>query len=212
MQAGLRHDTPRCAAPPDGRTAQRRCISSGDSRPCADLLRFVVDPQGNLVPDITERLPGRGIWVSADRDSIEEAISRKLFNRAARGPVSVDGGMLDRIESLLARRCIELLGLTRRSGQSVCGFEKVRAMLRGGNAALLLAASDGAADGRGKLRRLAPDIAVAQCLHSKELGQVFGREDAVHAAVAPGALAGKLIIETGRLNGIRRDDRERGQV
>ena len=203
MQAGLSHDTPREAAPRKGQTAERRCIASGAVLPRADLLRFVVDPEGRLTPDLAGRLPGRGIWLSPNRDSVKRACARKLFERAARQALRVDADLDDKIETLLAARCIELIGLARRAGQAVSGFEKVRALLKEGRAAALLAAHDGADDGRGKLRVLAPGLPVLDCLDAAELGRAFGRERTVHAALTQGALAEKLSAEIGKLSGFR---------
>ncbi len=203
MQAGLRHDTPRDAATPDATGAQRRCIASGRLCPRQDLLRFVVDPGGKLTPDIAGRLPGRGIWLSPDRDSVKRACARKLFDRAARRTLTVDADLDRRVEALLAARCIELIGLARRAGQAVAGFEKVRAWLREGRAALLLAGYDGAADGREKLQRLAGDRPVLDCLSTDELGRAFGRDRAVHVALSAGALAAKFEEEARKLNGFR---------
>jgi len=203
MQAGLRHDTPRAAAPAQNRTAQRRCIVTGEVRAREDLLRFVVDPSGRLIPDITGRAPGRGIWLTPDREHLRTAVSRKLFARAARQAVQVDPELAETLERLLAARCVELIGLARRAGQAVSGFEKVRALLKQGEAAVLLAASDGAQDGREKLRRLAPALPLVDSLTSTELGRAFGRDHAVHAVLARGALAGKFELEARKLVGFR---------
>ena len=203
MQAGLGHDTPRNAAAREGRTAQRRCIATGEVRPREDLLRFVVDADGRLIPDITGRLPGRGIWLSPDRDSVKRARARKLFERAARRALQIDERVEDRIETLLAVRCVELIGLARRAGQAFAGFEKVRAVLGQGRGAAFLAARDGATDGREKLRAAAPELPVVDCLTADELGRAFGRERTVHAVLSHGALAAKLRIEARKLKGFR---------
>ena len=162
-----------------------------------------------MVPDITGRLPGRGIWLSADRIAIKTACARNLFGRAARRAVHVDAEVADRVEALLARQCIDLLGLARRAGQAVCGFEKARGWLRNGRAALLLAACDGAVDGREKLRRIARDLPIVSVLHAAEMGIVFDRERAVHVAVAPGGLAEKLARTARRLSGFRQEPENR---
>jgi len=203
MQAGLRHDTPRAAAPREGQTAQRRCIVTGEVRPREELLRFVVDSEGRLTPDVAGRLPGRGIWLSPDRDSVKRARARKLFERAARRTLQIADGLDDQIETLLVSRCVELIGLARRAGQAVAGFEKVRAMLRQGRGAVLLAARDGAEDGREKLRAAAPELPVLDCLEADELGRAFGRERTVHAALSRGALAAMLQVEARKLSGFR---------
>ena len=111
--------------------------------------------------------------------------------------------MVDQIEAMLVRRCVELLGLARRAGLAVMGFEKARAALRSGQAALLLAASDGAADGRGKLRAMAPDVPVFDQLDAAQIGGAFGRDHVVHAGVAAGALTESLRRELTRLAGLR---------
>lgn len=203
MQAGLRHDTPRTAAPAQNRTAQRRCIVTGDVRAREELLRFVVDPSGQLIPDISGRAPGRGFWLSPDRDSVKAALSRKLFARAARRTLEINPALDRQVEELLVARCVDFIGLARRAGQAVAGFEKVRARLKQGEAGILLAALDGAADGREKLRRLAPGVTVLDCLAADEMGRAFGRDHAVHAVLAPGALADKLELEARKLKGFR---------
>ena len=192
-----------------GAPLTRRCIVSNQCKPVADMVRFVIAPDNSVVPDITGRLPGRGIWLSADRIAIKTACARNLFGRAARRAVHVDAEVADRVEALLARQCIDLLGLARRAGQAVCGFEKARGWLRNGRAALLLAACDGAVGGREKLRRIARDLPIVSVLHAAEMGIVFDRERAVHVAVAPGGLAEKLARTARRLSGFRQEPENR---
>ncbi len=172
-------------------------------RPKAELLRFVVAPDGRLTPDMAGRLPGRGLWLTARRDIVTAAVTKRLFARAARQPVIVDDDLADRVEALLAQRCRDHIGLARRAGQAVMGFAKVQAALMAGKAAVLLAASDGAADGRGKLAALAPGLPLVDRLTSAELAAAFGREHVVHAALAPGRLAEALLVDAGRLGGFR---------
>lgn len=183
--------------------SHRRCIASNVSKPMVELLRFVVGPDNSIVPDITGRLPGRGIWLSADRISIKTACERSLFDRAARRAVIVDDRLAERIEGLLVRQCTDLLGLARRAGQAVAGFVKVRSWLQQGQASLLFSALDGAADGREKLQRMARGVPVVAVLRAEELGVAFARERSVHVAVASGGLATKLTQNTVRLSGFR---------
>jgi len=156
-----------------------------------------------IVPDIAERLPGRGLWLTARGDIVSMAANKRLFARAARGAVTVEADLPRRIEALLARRAGEIIGLARRAGLAVAGFVKVRALLQERTSGVLIAAADGAADGRGKLRSLAPDLPLVECLTAAELGHAFGRDSIVHAALKAGALADALVIETGRLAGFR---------
>ena len=180
----------------------RRCLVTGEVRPVAQLVRFVAAPDGGVVPDIEGRLPGRGMWLSAQRDVVNQALAKNAFARAARRPVAVSSDLADRVESLLARRCVELLGIARRAGQAVAGFDRVHAALAEGPGGMLIEAADGAEDGRGKLRPLARDAAAA-ALSSEEIGAAWGRERTVHVLLAPGKLAERLRAELGRLAGFR---------
>ena len=170
------------------------------------LLRFVVGPDGRLVPDVAGKLPGRGLWLTARRDIVATAIAKRHFARAARQAVAVDDDLADRIEALLAARCRDEVALARRAGQAVMGFAQVEAVLGKGRAAVLIAASDGAADGRAKLRALATALPVVEQLTGAELGAAFGREHVVHAALAPGRLATALVANAARLAGFRTGD------
>jgi predicted RNA-binding protein YlxR (DUF448 family)/ribosomal protein L7Ae-like RNA K-turn-binding protein len=183
---------------------ERRCIVTRETAPTAELLRFVVAPDGTVVPDLEGRLPGRGLWLRARRDIVETACARNAFPRAARAPVRVADDLADRIEGLLLRRCLDVIGLARRAGNAVAGFEKTRAMVASGRAGALIAASDGAADGRGKLRALAADLPLVEQFTASELGAAFGRDMAVHAAIAAGGLCDRLVAESGRLAGFRK--------
>ncbi|HEV8678305.1 MAG TPA: RNA-binding protein [Stellaceae bacterium] len=191
------------AGPPVG--PQRRCIVTGEIGDRGALLRFVVGPDGAIVPDIEARLPGRGLWLSPRRDIVDRAVATRIFARAARRPVAAAPELADRIESLLARRCCDGLGLARRAGVAVAGFDRVSDALRRGKVALLLTALDGAAAGRGKLAGLAHDVPAASVLTAAELGAAFGRERIVHAAVAGGPLCRRLLLDLSRLAGLRAD-------
>src|SRR5579872_5908340 len=116
----------------------RRCIVTGSVRPKAELVRFVVDPEGRIVPDVAARLPGRGLWTAARRDIVKQAATKRMFARAARAQVAADERLADQVERLLAARCCETLGLARRAGQAVAGFVKVRTLAASGGAAVLV--------------------------------------------------------------------------
>ncbi len=166
------------------------------------MLRFVVGPDRMVVPDLLARLPGRGIWLSARRDVLETARIRGAFARAAKGSVSVPADLVDRVEIGLTRRVTELLGLSRRAGQAVCGFQKARERLQAGRAALVIQASDGSVDERARFVSGAKDIPVACPLPAAALGAIFGRDQVVHVVIAPGRLAESLAIEAQRLAGV----------
>jgi len=205
MAVAVRNDDAHDEAAPgrkdDG--VERRCFLTGEVQPRQGLVRFVVDPSGTVVPDVAGTLPGRGLWLTASRDIVERACRKGQFARAQRGPAAVPEDLADRVERLLARRCIELIGLARRAGQLTAGFDQVAETLRAGRAGLLIEAADAAAGGAGKLRALGTGLPVVAILTADELGQALGRDRAVHLAVAPGRLAARLIEEAARLAGFR---------
>jgi len=184
-------------------TPLRRCIVTGTTGGKGGLVRFVVGPDAHIVPDVAGKLPGRGLWVECRRDVVREAVSKRSFQRAARAQVVVEGNLDRQVEDLLTRRLIDLIGMARRVGLAVQGFVKVRAVVESSQAAALIAASDGAEDGRGKLSALAPALPCIDALTAAQLGRAFGREVAVHAALRPGALAVAVLSEAQRLRAYR---------
>lgn len=184
-------------------TRQRRCLVSRDAFPVDQLIRFVVGPNQTIVPDIDGRLPGRGLWLRARRETIEAACDGRHFAKAARAPVQVETGLADRVEGLLSQRCLNILGLARRSSDAVAGFEKARALLKSDKSAVLFIATDGGNDGRRKMLAVGGNVAVIDLFSSAELGHVFGREKTVFAAIVEGGLADLFVREAGRLNGFR---------
>jgi predicted RNA-binding protein YlxR (DUF448 family)/ribosomal protein L30E len=192
------------AEPPEESGPLRRCLVTGLVLPVERLVRFVVGPEGDVVPDVEARLPGRGLWLSAERDVVNTASAKNLFAKAARRKALPPSELTDRVEGLLSRRCLDLIGLARRAGQAIAGFEKVRSALKAGQGAVLLAASDGAADGREKVKSLAPALPIIALFDAGELGAAFGRDHVVHGVITPGRLAERLLVEAGRLAGFRR--------
>ncbi len=166
------------------------------------MIRFVLGPERVLVPDLANRLPGRGMWLSARADVLQTALAKGAFARAARCEVRVPPGLADQVRDGLVRRIAELLGFARRAGQAVAGFEKAREWLRSGRAGLVLQASDGSAEERQRFLSGCAGIAVYAPLDAAALGAVFGRERVVHVAVAPGRLAAALTDENERLLGL----------
>ena len=169
------------------------------------LIRFVAGPDGSVVPDLARKLPGRGLWVAADRASIQTAASKNLFARAAKAPLKAAPDLAELVERLLTRRCLELLGLARREGVLISGFEKSAAAIRSGRAAWLIEASDGAADGRGKLLALARHQTTRVCgvWTAEDLSLALGLENALHAVLRAGGRADRWTVEVERLAGFR---------
>jgi uncharacterized protein len=180
----------------------RTCFASGVQRPKAELLRFVVGPDEQIIFDAAERLPGRGLWLTPERDIIETASSKRLFSRAARRAVQVPDGLLDHVAASLKRRCLDRLGLARRACLVAVGFEKVRAQATAGQTALILEASDGAEGGRRKVTGLAPDAEVIDAFTSAELGQAVGRDHAVHVGLSSDKLTTGLVAESKKYLGV----------
>ena len=184
---------------------ERRCIVTGESGPKSGLVRFVVGPEGQIVPDILEKLPGRGMYVTADRAALEAA-GKRDFARAARQQITVPEGLAAEVERQLARRVVDLIAMARKAGRAVCGFEKVKGWLAGGaQVRVLLQASDGSERGKSKL--WTPTGArYFGCLTAAELGMAFGRESVIHGALATGGVSDRVVEEAARLKGLREDD------
>ena len=187
---------------------ERRDIVSGTVMPDSRLMRFVADPDGQVVPDAAGKLPGRGLWVASTRAAIKTAVEKRLFSRAAKAPVTATPDLADRAEKALVTRMLGDLGIARRGGSLLLGFDNV---LRGLQSAkppkVLIEAFDGAADGKRKLyaaaHRLELNCVVIESLNSAELGLALGRENVIHAAVQPGGLAERLTFDAERLSGFR---------
>jgi len=187
---------------------ERRCIATGAILPEDKLVRFVVGPDGAIVPDLDAKLPGRGLWLSATRAAIAKAVAKNDFAKAAKAKVSVPDDLPAHVERLLVARLQSDLGLARRAGHLALGFDNVLRAMDGKVApAVLFEAADAAADGRRKLdsaqkvRDLRLDTITA--LTRAELSLALGRENVVHAAVRPGTLAERLKLNSSRLAGLR---------
>ncbi len=149
-----------------------------------------------------ERLPGRGIWVSSNRNALETVIEKGLFSRAAKNAVTVPDGFVDEIERQLARRVTDGIAMARKAGQAVAGYEKVKAWLDQGEVEVLIQALDGS--GRGKSKLSTPENGrYIGCLSADELGLSFGRDIVIHCALATGRLSKRVIEDATRLQGLR---------
>ncbi len=184
---------------------ERRCIVTGEAQPRGGLIRFVVGPNDVVVPDVLGKLPGRGIWVTADRATLEKAVNKGLFARAAKAPARAPEDLVAEVERQLARRVVDLVALSRKAGLAVAGFEKVKRWLADGHAKVLLQASDGSERGKGKL--WTPEGGrFFGMLSASELGLAFGRESVIHGALAAGGLTTRVVDDATRLAGFREID------
>ena len=180
---------------------QRTCIATGEVASPERMIRFVVGPQGDVVPDLARRLPGRGLWVRAERAAVAHAVARNIFARAAKnaGGASVKpaADLPERVERLLLERALADLGRARRAGRAVAGFVKVEQMIGRRRAGLLIVADEADGDGLGKLQ--ASGLPIVRLGDATALGGIFGREQAVYVAVARDNAGGEFIerIEVG---------------
>jgi predicted RNA-binding protein YlxR (DUF448 family)/ribosomal protein L30E len=190
----------------DSPLPERSCIVTREALEKDRLIRFVLGPDNAIVPDLSENLPGRGYWVTASRKVLTEAVKKNAFAKAMRAPVKPDPELPARVAALVDRQVVDLLGLARRSGSLVTGFEKVDVALRTGKAVLLIEARDAGADGRAKLaRHTLPEVEIWAPLTAEQLGRAIGRDYAVHVAVAPGGLANRLKTVLRRQQGLSDD-------
>ena len=190
----------------------RMCAVTRQVSPIDDLIRFVVGPSGDVVPDLKRKLPGRGLWLSASHATVSEAVKRKVFGRGFKREVRVSPALADETERLLVRAVIEALAMAAKAGQVVSGFTKAEDAIGQRDMVALLHASDGAADGIRKLdakldaqtRQTAEntgkshDVPVIAALTSEELDLALGRSNVIHAAVLAGP-AGKTFLSRSQI-------------
>ena len=182
--------------------AERKCIATGEVQPKHGLIRFVIGPDNQVYPDILGKLPGRGIYVAADRAALELAVKKKAFAKSAKQPVTLPEGLIDEVERQLARRVVDLISLQRKAGKAVAGYEKVKGWLQAEEAEVLIQAVDGS--GRGKSKLSTPHYGhYIGWLTADELGLAFGRQTVIHGALASGGLTQRVVEEAGRLKGVR---------
>ncbi|HZL01042.1 MAG TPA: RNA-binding protein [Caulobacteraceae bacterium] len=186
---------------------ERRDIVSGEVMEEARLIRFVAGPEGVVTPDLARRLPGRGLWVAADRVSVETAARKSLFSRAAKARLAAPADLAGQVEALLMRRLLSSLGLARKAGELTFGFEKVLAAVRSSRAALIVEASDGASDGRRKIlaasRKLSSPPRLIGLYTGAELDLALGAENVIHTAFLAGRGADRWTFDVQRLSGFR---------
>lgn len=182
---------------------ERTCIVAREAEGRADLVRFVV-AEGRVVPDVAERLPGRGAWVGARRERIEEAVRRGLFARAFRRRCEAPGDLADQVLRLVERRVIEAIGLARRAGAARYGKDRCLQAIRGGDAGVLVVARDaGTESDRMKAAAAEHGVPSGSGPDRGALGDVFGVAQASFVALGPGALAERVQREITRLAGLR---------
>jgi len=190
-----------------GAARERRDIVSGEVMAEERLIRFVAGPGGLVTPDLARKLPGRGLWVAADRASVDRAARKGLFARAAKAALTAAPDLADCVEALMTRRLLSALGLARKAGELTSGFERVLAVVAAGNAAFLIEAADGSADGRRKLlaaaRRSPRPPRLLGLFAGAELSLALGAENVIHTAFLAGRGADRWTNDVERLSGFR---------
>ncbi len=197
----------------------RLCAATGEVRPVTDMIRFVVGPDGTVVPDIKRRLPGRGVWVTATREALGVAIARKAFARSFKRDLRAGKDLLTTTEQLLERAALESLAMTHKAGRIAIGFGKVEAALVRGLVLGLVHASDAARDGVRKLdamRRHADDengnkIAVIDTFTSAQLDLALGRSNVIHAALLAGPESAAFLARVASLARFRSGQSDGGK-
>jgi predicted RNA-binding protein YlxR (DUF448 family) len=190
---------------------ERRDLVTGEVMPEERLVRFVAGPEGVVVPDVARKLPGRGLWVEAKREAVDTAAKRGGFSRAAKTKLAAPADLADQVDRLLAMRLLSGLGLARRAGDLILGFEKAASAIESGKVAWMIEASDGSADGRRKLLQSAKRAALANLrsprllglFSAEELGLALGLGNVIHVAFLAGRGADRWTTDVERLSGFR---------
>jgi predicted RNA-binding protein YlxR (DUF448 family) len=188
-----------------GETSERTCIVTRVTLPVDSLVRFVVAPGGSIVPDLRHRLPGRGVWVTAERWAVEAAVNKRLFGKALDGVVTVDADLPEVVDRLMFAAAAAALSLARKAGALVAGFSKVEAALAGEPVVALIHAAEARDDGVSKLEAAArrrfgtAGLETVRCFGSEQLDLAFGRTNVIHAAVLAGPAGANLLARVGAL-------------
>ena len=182
---------------------ERRCISTGSIMNTKSMVRFVVGPDGGAVPDVFCKLPGKGMWVSSKKSSLDRALSKNLFSVVSKKTLLINNNLSKQIEDSILKKLLNLISLARKANQAIAGFEKVKGLLETDRAVLLIQASDGSPREKSRLRPPTGAGTLINCLKMQELGLAFGRESVIHAAITRGGLHKEITLEALRLGGIR---------
>jgi uncharacterized protein len=208
----------------DRSATMRMCAVTREVRPIDELIRFVVSPGGEVIPDLKRRLPGRGLWVSASHQAVAEAVRRHQFSRGFKRDVRVAPTLAADTEALLVRSMVEALAMAAKAGQVVSGFSKVEDVLKQRQVEALIHASNGAVDGIRKLDIIARQNAgindelrkfpVVTALTSEQLDLALGRSNVIHAALLAGPASKTFLTRSQILVRYRMadDDRTAGKA
>jgi predicted RNA-binding protein YlxR (DUF448 family) len=191
--------------------SERLCIVTREVRPVTDLIRFVMGPDREVVPDLKRRLPGRGVWVTATRTAVAEAVKRRAFGRGFKADVHVAPDLADAVERLIEQSALDALSIVRKAGRVALGFAQVeRALAREPVVALLHSIEAGpegvrklAAQTRSRLGEKAADLPVVDLFTAAQLDLAFGRPNVVHAALLAGPASDRFLARYRNLERFR---------
>ncbi len=181
-------------------TGLKVCFATKNTAPREEMLRFVVSPGGEVVFDVAEKLPGAGMWLTADKTVVQKAVDKKLFGKAAGQSVRVATDLAQTVEITLKKRCLSLLGFARKAGYLVFGYEGVKKIIGTGETVVAFAADDASENGKNKLYRPDDDFYIFSFLSREELGQITGQDAQVHVAVLRSTIANELKNSAIKLN------------
>jgi len=189
--------------PKSHETGIRTCIVTGEKRHQSELVKFITDPQGNIVPDIFGKLPGRGLWMYCTSNNLERAIAKNIFSRAARKHIEIPDNLLYKVECGLVERLVGLLAIARKSGLLIAGFERVQSEVRANKIIILFHGSDGSERQFSKIITAQRQFHVFNCLSSTEQGKVLGKDIVMYLGVRPGGLIEGISLAARRLSVMR---------
>ena len=187
---------------------ERTCVVTSVAGSPDAMIRFVRGPDNRVTPDLRRKLPGRGVWVTASAKTVAEAIKKGSFARGFKGPATVEPTLVEDLDALLERDALQFLSLANKAGQAVAGFTRVEAMIATGKCAVLVHASDAAADGRRKIEQISTrstggPVERINLFDSAQLGLALGRSHVIHAALAAGPATGAFVARCRKLANFR---------
>lgn len=215
-----RQDQPATDRGDNASGTERMCAVSRQSLDPRLLIRFVLSPDGVVVPDLERRLPGRGVWIGCDRRLVEKAVKGNTFTKSLKTRAEASSDLAERVDGLMVKRLMGTLSLANKAGMAVSGFEKVSAALDKGPVAVVLHGAEASPDGRSKIDRKFKAIQgsrgltapIVDVLSIDQMSLAIGRGSVVHAALTPGGLSDRFLEEAERLTRYRSSATETANV
>jgi uncharacterized protein len=199
--------------------SERFCAVTGTTLPVSEMIRFVLDAEGHVVPDLKRRLPGRGVWIRGTRHALRSAITRKVFARSFKRDVQIAPDLVEATERLLEQAALDALSIAHKASKVAIGAGKAEAAIAREPVVGILRAAEGAPDGTRSLmaalrrRGDCKDVAVVEAFGSAQLDLALGRSNVIHAALLAGPESESFLARAARLERFRtQENRERGTI